>query len=227
MRERILNLDATASEGRHAMGFTTPMGNPWPADMVISVDDDSSQLLELLWVREAWGLRPVGDLPPLLVDTPPRVGDPDDRVAWETAWPEVWGDVVRHAAVLVEPSVFQDLLRKASGSQERAELLHRLHGPTWRDRFGDAAFDEGYRDWSEVRFSARRDHRARALAESPERRSLEALIPAWEAGLSKVSTIPCRGEYTRILGGSVLLVTEATRSDPDRYADALRLFARR
>lgn len=211
------------------MRSTTPMdGNPWPRDMVLSVDDGSYQLLELLWVREAWGLRPAGDdLPPLLVEVPARAGEPDDRDAWEAAWPHVWNDAVSHAAVLVEPSMMEELTRTAPGSQERATLLRRLHGPTWRERFGETAFTEGYRAWTEARFHARRDDRPRSLAESPERRSLEALIPAWRAGLFKVITIPCRGEHTRIIGGSTMLVTEGTRKDPDRYAAALGTFAQR
>ncbi|MFV0374641.1 hypothetical protein [Microbacterium sp.] len=214
-------------EGR-CDAFDHPMeGTPWPHDMVISVDNDSYQVLELLWIREAWGLRPTGDgLPPLLVDPPARIGDPDDRDAWEGAWPEVWEDIVSHAAVLVEPSMFEELTRTADGSKERAELIRRLHGPTWRERFGDAAFTEEYRAWAEARFRAWRDDHPRSLAESPERRSLDALIPAWRMGLSKIITIPCRGEHTRVIGGSALLMTDATRKDPDRYAAALETFAR-
>lgn len=211
------------------MRSTTPMeGNPWPHDMVITVDDDSHQLLELLWVREAWGLRTVGDgLPPKLMDAPVRAGDPGDRDAWEAEWPHVWEDVLSYVAVLVEPSMFEELTRTADGSRERAELIRRLHGPTWRERFGEAAFTDEYQAWTEARFHDRRDDRTRSVGESPERRSLDALIPAWQAGLSKVITIPCRGEHTRVIGGSTLLVTEATRKDPDRYAVALGKFAQR
>lgn len=209
------------------MRSTTPIpGNPWPHDMVITVDDDPHQLVELLWVREAWGLEATGgDLPPGLVEPPPRAGEPDEREAWEAAWPQVWEAAVRHAAVRVEPSVFEELRRTADGSAERAELIRRLRGPTWRGRFGDTAFTEDYRAWTEARFYARRDDRPRSLAESPERRCLDALIPAWQAGLAKVVTIPCRGEHTRVIGGSALLVTEATREDPGRYAAALGTFA--
>lgn len=204
------------------------VGNPWPHEMVISVDDHAYQLLELLWVREAWGLEPVGDdLPPLLVDTPPAAGDPDDRDAWQAAWPQVWDAAVNHAAGPVEPQRFDELRRARDGSPERAELLRKLHGPTWRQRFGDAAFGESYHVWSAERVRALIGKLPRSVAESPERRSLDALIPAWRAGLSKVITIPCRGDHLRILGDSVMLTTEDTRDDPDRYAHALTAFARK
>lgn len=41
--------------------------------------------------------------------------------------------------------MFEELTRTADGSKERAELIRRLHGPTWRERFGDTAFTEDYR----------------------------------------------------------------------------------
>jgi len=145
---------------------------------------------------------------------------------WEAAWPEVWDSAMSHTVVPADPSRLEEQIRNATGSQERAELLREFVGPTWRDFFGDTAFNEKYRAWRKARFEAQRAEPPRTLADEPERRSLDELIPAWEAGLTKVITIPCRGEYTRIIGGSVLLVTEATRIDPGRYADALRTFAR-
>ncbi len=146
-------------------------GNPWPRDMIISIDDSPYQVMELLWVREAWSL---------IRDT-------------------------------------------ADGSPERAELLLQLRGPTWRDRFGDMAFDESYKSWSKRSYERSRKW-PHSLGQSPERISLNALISAWEAGLSKIITIPCHGEYIRVIRGSTLLMTEATRSTPERYAAALRTF---
>ena len=63
-----------------------------------------------------------------------------------------------------------------------------------------------------------------ALRNSPEHRDLEALIPAWRAGLTKIVTIPCRGEYTRKLGTNALLVTDGTRADSGLYRAALASF---
>ena len=214
------------------MQSVTPMeDNPWPHEMVLSIDADRIQLLDLLWVREAWGLHPAGDaLPPPLADAPTPAGepnDPRDRETWEKAWPTIWEAAVHHTAVRVEPSMFEERIRAAPGAQERAALLRDLDGPTWRDRFGDGAFNGRYREWMRAHRERQRAERPHSLADSPERRSLDELIPAWEAGLSSIVTIPCRGEYTRAVGGTVLLVTAAARRDPGRYAAALTAFADR
>ena len=55
---------------------------------------------------------------------------------------------------------------------------------------------------------------------------IAALVPAWEAGLMRIVTIPCRGEHTRVIGDSALLVTDATRADPELYSAALASFTR-
>lgn len=54
--------------------------------------------------------------------------------------------------------------------------------------------------------------------------SLDALIPAWREGLTKIVTIPCRGSCTHRIGEHALLMTEETRNDPIRYAAALDNF---
>ena len=69
-------------------------GNPWAQDMLIVVEDDLQPILDLLWVREAWNLSPVGlDLPPLLVDDSGRAqgntATSDDSTAWSDAWPSL------------------------------------------------------------------------------------------------------------------------------------------
>ncbi|WP_188744591.1 hypothetical protein [Agromyces bauzanensis] len=195
--------------------------------MTITIDDDSQPLTELLWVREAWGLDPAGDdLPPLLVDTPEAVGEPADRALWEDAWPDIWRAALEHAARANHSALMGQLQDTANGSPERAAVLHQMFGPSWRDQFGDDAFGESYRAWTERQFHARNESRPRTLAEEPERQSLDALIPAREAGLVKIITIPCRGRFTRRVGASALLVTASSRRAPDQYAAALALFAR-
>jgi len=202
-------------------------GNPWPHDMTISVSDSPSQVMEVLWVREAWGLHPVGDVPPLLVDPPADVYETSDAASWEDAWPGMWDAVVRHAGIIIDPASLQEIAATPAGSPVRAALFAQLVGPTWRDQFGDAAFDARYSAWNQRLFEANNAARARSLGEEPERRSLDALVPAWEAGLARIVAIPCRGEHTRVLSDSALLVTAATRADPALYSTALEWFAQR
>lgn len=111
------------------------------------------------------------------------------------------------------------------GDPGRTELLHHIIGPTWRDEFGDEAFDDpSYTQRERSTPEERAAARPRTLADNPEHRDLEALIPAWRAGLTTIVTIPCRGEHTRRLGDNALLTTAATRADSVAYRRALASF---
>lgn len=204
-------------------------GNPWPHEMLITIEDDSHVLSELLWIREAWGLDPSGvDLPPLLSD--PLTGQPASAVArdrvetWRAAWPAMWDACVHHAGLIRDPTTFERLRETPGRSQMREQMLRELFGPSWRDEFGAEALTEQYTAWAEARFEAQSRRRSRSSDEDPERVSLAALIPAWRVGLSKIVTIPCQGSYTRIIGPHTLLVTEETRNNARTYREALAQF---
>ena len=204
-------------------------GNPWPHDMLITVENDLQPLLDLLWIREAWNLSPVAvDLPPLLVDDSDRAQAKTEpsggATTWSDAWPSLWERCVHHAGLIRDAAVVEQLYETEDGSPERAELLQTITGPSWRDEFGAAAFTEDYETWNLARFEAQARRQPRSLDEEPERMSLDALIPAWQAGLTKIVTIPCHGSYTRRIGEHALLMTDETRNDPKRYAEALDQF---
>ena len=210
------------------MSGTAPdPGNPWPHDMSITIEDDAFPLMELLWVREAWDLHPPLGGPPRLARTPARIGEPEDRTEWETAWPGLWAGAVQHAASAPEPALFAALTSDQVGSDERASLVSAYTGPTWSDRFGAASLGTAFDEWNRAERERRLTVAAapQGASASPEHLALDALIPAWEAGLTRVVTIPCRGNATRIISDTALLVTEATRRDPIGYVNALRSFA--
>jgi hypothetical protein len=197
--------------------------------MVITVSDDADALLELLWVRAALRLTPLGpDVPPPVSDLPspeePTDSPRSDGAAAERAWTELWDAVLHHLAEPADPSAFDALRRTPFGSDQRLALLTALRGPSWRDRFGDSAFDDAYQRWREVLAQRIERGRGRSLEEDPERRSLDALIGAWRRGLTTVVAIPCMGTHTRTVGKHGLLVTAETRGDPHRYSEALNRF---
>lgn len=207
--------------------FVPIPGNPWPHDMMITVDDDPVSLVELLWIRDAWELRPDhGDAPPRLVDSPAaqmnRAVEVDIE-AWRAAWPELWDATLRHAGKIHDPALFDAIHATAGYSPERMALLAQLTGPSWRDRFGDTGLD-GFQAWQESQFHSRATNRPTSVEEQPERRSLDALIEAWRHGLTKIVTIPCRGSFTRAIGPHALLITDETRADPNSFSTALRQF---
>jgi hypothetical protein len=206
--------------------------NPWPHDMVISIGDDPHGLVDLLWIREAWNLHPVGDdLPPSLSDesvsASARTESSDRVVRWQKAWPSIWDACVHHESLHDDGAIFDRLGETADGSPERAKLLRTLVGPSWREEFGDEALTDRYESWNRARFEAQSRARRHPAGKDPEHVSLTALVPAWKAGLRKILTIPCQGSYTRIIGPHALLMTEATREDPRRYSEALEQFHRR
>jgi hypothetical protein len=198
--------------------------------MTITVDDQPNMLLELLWIREAHQLQPRGeDLPPLLSDSPPvqrdRVVNAEERAHWEDAWPRMWDAAVAHAGTENDPRLFQEIQRTANGSAERADLLRRIVGPDWRDEFGGGALDaDSYGRWQQRAHDHQREKLPTSLEASPERRDLESLILAWRAGLTKVVTIPCAGDFTRKIGPHGLLTTQATRDTSAKYRQALSSF---
>lgn len=195
--------------------------------MVITFDDDPGSLVELLWMRDAWGLKPQhGDVPPPLVDSlDPQVNEDDevDVEAWRAAWPELWNSTLRHAGEARDPALFDAIRSTANNSAEGMELLARITGPSWHDRFGEAGL-ERYHPWQTSQFRRRTVGLRTSVEEQPERRSLEALITAWHQGLTKIVTIPCRGAFTRIIGEHTLLMTDETRADADAFSAALHHF---
>ncbi|GAA3860466.1 hypothetical protein GCM10022381_01160 [Leifsonia kafniensis] len=197
--------------------------------MLITVEDDPHALVDLLWIREAWGLRPVGDnLPPLLSDKSVGAHTGTDASGgvgtWQNDWPAMWEACVRHAGQVRDETLFEQLQGTAFGSAERDELLHQFVGPTWRDKFGDDAFAAQYETWNLAKLDARSRRRPQPLEDAPEHVSLAALIPAWRAGLSTIVVIPCLSSYTRVIGPHSLIVTSETRDDPNRYSQALKQF---
>ena len=210
------------------MRSLVPMpGNPWPHDMTIRVEDEPHALLELLWVRDIYGLRPPGDVPPPLAEPPVARLATSDAAARSIGWSELWRDALTHLTDLDPIPLHTRIHATAPGSGERHALFEQLVGPTWRDRFGAEALDAAFSEWCSRRIQERIAGFRAPLTEHPERRALAALIPAWKAGLVKVIEIPCRGEFTRIAGRSALLVTAETRADPERYGEALAVFAAR
>jgi hypothetical protein len=199
--------------------------------MVLRIVDDDQAVVELLWVRAAWGLSPRGDAPPSAEGMPEPAPTAErlrrDKREWNDAWTELWSAVLGHVGKPEEPGLFEALQEAPLGSVERARLLEELSGPSWRDRFGHAAFaDDAYRRWEQILFEATMAEAHRPSEEHPERRSLDVLIPAWERGLDTVVVIPCSGEYTRTVGSNALCLTRAARLDRERYERALASFAR-
>lgn len=198
--------------------------------MILTIEDRPRHLLELLWIREAYRLHPVAgdDPPPPLEHTPKPAAQPLDdatRAAWESAWTRIWEQAVAHAGGEPDPALFDQAARPDLSTDQREALHRSIAGPSWGDEFGRDVFrDPSWVSWDSRHMEALLASLPRALRDTPERRVLDVLVPAWEAGLTKIVTIPCRGEYNQQVGRNALLVTDGMRAGDDSYRAALRSF---
>lgn len=205
-------------------------GEPWPPGMEITIDRADDSLLELLWVRAAWSLRVVGeDVPPPAIELPePLVtaqGLRRDKDEWQRAWPLLWTAAVARSGSSMPPDPARALDAAVVDRLDVDQLVRALRGPTWRARFGDAAFGDAYDAWRERLAFRVPQPSGDSSTRIPEHRTTDALVPAWRRGLRRVITVPCTGVYTRRLGPETLLVTDGSREDPVQYAAALEAFA--
>ncbi|GAA2248423.1 hypothetical protein N1031_18945 [Herbiconiux moechotypicola] len=202
-------------------------GESWPHEMVIAVEDSPHALLELLWVREAWQLSPEGgDLPPLLDRTPEleerTAVTVEERASWTRGWPLLWRSALAFAGKEFDQEAAALLPRTVDASAERARLIARLTGPRWLDRFGPRALTASFLRWQERERTVLGLRRPLSLDDTPERRSLDALVPAWRRGLRTVVVVPCRGAFARPVGASALVLTERDRRDERRFTEVLQ-----
>jgi len=205
-------------------------GDPWPWEMSIVIDDRPSALLDLLWVREAHALDVGGDDgPPPLTHTPEPATVPlhaATRSAAEKAWSRIWRAAAEHAGREVDNAAIGKLHSAGLSESERDELLRSVVGSTWEDEFGNDVFDEpAYQAWKQSVMEGVLERHRRGVVHHQERRDVDALVPAWRAGLTKIVAIPCRGDYSRPLGAHGLLITGESRDDSERYRAALRSLA--
>lgn len=198
-------------------------GGAWPREMEISVSIHPHRLLELLWAREAYGLRTTSSIPSL-VSTPDALDPVTDSRARGLVWDELWDENLRCEAEGI-PAGFAEELNRAETTQARAALLGTIQSQRWNDLNTDIPIGVPFDEWLRDQKAAALAERDQKFEESPERMATDALIDAWQAGLSRIITLPCRGNYSLPVRGTTLLVTDTTRADPDCYATALRAFA--
>jgi hypothetical protein len=194
--------------------------NPWPHGMVISVDDLPHPVIELLFIRSAWGIAQDLELPAL--DPQPRAGNSavpetasrdDWSQRWKHQWQRIWDWYVIH-----DPGIHptQEQLRSMS---RPGQPLNSIFPPFWAAEHGDAGIDhDALRDWENLLMPR---HLRHSLEEEPERVCLPALIKAWETGIEEIVTPPYAGYFAQRLSRKVLVVSAATRADPGLYKRAL------
>ena len=193
-------------------------GNPWPHDMVISIDEPYN-ICQLLFIRNAWGIASDVDIP--MLDPFPDAGDSflpsgASESEWSARWKREWSRAwVWYSIQDPKQRPTSDLLRQLS---KPGRPLHPAFPPFWQAEYGDASIDsEAFEKWRR----ALRPEMLVALESTPERVCLGALIAAWNAGLETVVTLPYAGYFAQRISAKHLVVSAATRAHPESYNQAL------
>lgn len=90
--------------------------------------------------------------------------------------------------------------------------------PRWAVEHGDDGIDrEALSRWTR----SLDDGHTLLWEEHPERRCLDALIPAWRSGVESIVVLPYAGYFARRITRRHFAVSKATRDDPVLYDLAL------
>ncbi|MBB6406054.1 hypothetical protein [Arthrobacter sp. AZCC_0090] len=194
-----------------------PWNNPWPHDMVISVEDRSLPLNELLFIRHAWDLAPDADIPALsprpapgASRTPGSASVAEWEERWQTAWKRAW-DWYEMRERTAENRPTPEVIRQVT---RPAQPLHPFIPPLWSSEYGRDGVDQ-------AAFHAWHNSLVPAVPPTAERDSLQALIPAWESGLEEIIVLPYAGFYAKRISRRQLVVSAVTRRNPASYSRAL------
>ncbi|WP_147305847.1 hypothetical protein [Subtercola boreus] len=198
-------------------------GNPWPHDMVLSIEEHDDRLLRLLFVREAWGLG-LGGVPALagVVDlgesAPPAGFDREAaEVTWREEWAVSWQRFDEFDRQVRPPDAATRALLDATPDGELSSVFSVPPSTFWNAGFDSEAFSR----WRRALIYRSLERQRAPLEESPERRSLPALIAAWEGGLKQIVQLPVTGYFAERISPGCLVVSEETRFDRGLYDRAL------
>lgn len=186
--------------------------NPWPHDMVLTIDQPDVPL-RLLFARRLRRLA-IPEVPPL--ESGPQ---PSSEVAalpeatperWRSEWAQWWS---RHLPRSVDgPDL--ETARMLRELDDEELVAHVSAGPTgWLT----PSEEQGHAQWLD---SVRERHEI-PLEQHPERICLDALIPAWRSGLRTIIELPFAADVADRISAECLVVARRTRWDPTLYRRAL------
>jgi hypothetical protein len=198
-------------------------GNPWPHDMVLHIDTSPFGLIELLFAREVWRLT-IREVP-ALDDVPsvgassrlasgPRQGSGEMAALWRRDWERAWAPFDAESTGIPGPDAETARMLATLDDSELALAVSSTPSEFWHRGIDAEALGNWRRELSG-------SERVTSLEATPERRSLPALIAAWETGLTDIVQLPYAGFFAERLNRRTLVVSRITRSEPALFSQAL------
>ncbi|WP_382304655.1 hypothetical protein [Herbiconiux sp. UC225_62] len=198
-------------------------GNPWPRDMVLHIETSPFGLIELLFAREVWQLAirevPALDVVPSVgassrLASGPRQGSGEMAALWRKDWARAWAPFDAESVGIPGPDAETARMLATLDDAELAQAVSSTPSEFWHRGIDSEALGTWRRELSGA-------ERVTTLDETPERRSLPALIAAWETGLTDIVQLPYAGFFAERLNPRTLVVSRLTRSEPALFSRAL------
>ncbi|MET4782736.1 hypothetical protein [Glaciihabitans sp. UYNi722] len=193
-------------------------GNPWPHDMVLSIDTPH-MLTQLLFIRSVWQLE-IADVPALDSEPDPgksaRPADFDPAKVtdlWMREWQRGWAQYESLTTGISTPDAATQHLLDTSTDAE----LWAAFSPIPPDVWGEGIDWDANGRWDG---SLPPDHTV-PLAQTPERVCLPELIHAWKSGVTAIIELPYAGYFADRITRRHPVVSAVTRRTPALYRRAL------
>lgn len=194
------------------MQYLNPMeSQAWPSEMMISVRSATPRMLRLLYLRRVYALDTEARLPALDPDPLERATAPADWPSdhWDKQWVEALGELMA-----------DERSQAAGQAPSRQAILEALDSSADDRYLVDSGLVTSFQHWQDEQ-QRRHTPTPVTLQDSPERKSLDAVIAAWEGGFTSCVLMPFTGVYASRLGRHILLASPGARQSAD-YGDLLR-----
>ncbi|SDZ33810.1 hypothetical protein SAMN05216554_3370 [Herbiconiux ginsengi] len=192
--------------------------------MMLRIDPTPFGLIELLFARELWRFE-IREVPPLdpvpslgassRLASGPRLGSGEMASLWRRDWARAWEQFDPPNPEATGPDARTARMLATLDDAQLAQAVSGVPSEFWSRGIDRGALGAWRQRLTES------DHHPTSLDATPERRSLPALIAAWQTGLTDIVQLPYAGFFAERINSRTLVVSATTRFEPALFTRAL------
>ncbi|MFB2597562.1 hypothetical protein ACEXQE_07210 [Herbiconiux sp. P17] len=145
----------------------------------------------------------------------PRLGSGGMAALWRRDWARAWAPFDPPNPEATGPDAATAHLLATLDDTQLALAVSGAPSEFWLRGIDAEALGAWRRELTES------EHHPPSIDETPERRSLPALIAAWQTGMTHIVQLPYAGNFAERINSRTLVVSGTTRFEPALFARAL------